>query len=366
MEIKISTDKEKKGNDINIENNTIEENNTFKINTQKISEKNISFVNKEEKIIKKNNIVYKDFPIKKNLDLKLKKQYKSAQKFDNVEILTGTILPDSNLVISGSIEGQLNIYYYYSGEISKHFSLFHEIRSINSIDEKTIIYSSDYSIKAFDISLGKEIWSFYAHETLIIALYFDEKYKNIISCSKNGIINVYDFKRKSFIPYISHFLFDINNIKSTDYNSENKLFYSLEENGSINILNIFNDEEIYKWNLVINDNKPYTISSNLNNINQFIVGFQKGFKIFDTRNFECIEDWTNYIDFKVEKCILDSNNILIQNEFGLILYDYKEKKKIGERLLKNKISFFKFIDKGNNETKIVYGDQQGNIFYSEN
>lgn len=366
MEIKINIDKENNENKINIENKINEENKIDIIQNQKNNEKNIVEEKKEEKIIKKNNIISKAFPIKKDLDLKLKKQYKSAQKFDDLEVITGTILPESNLVIIGNIEGQLNIYYYYSGEISKHFSLFHEIRNINSIDEKTIIYSSDYSIKEFDITLGKEVFSFYAHDTPIISLYYDEKYKNIISCTKNGIINVYDFKQKSFIPYISHFLFDVKNIISTDYNVENKFFYSLEEKGNINIINIFNEEEIYNMNLDINDNKPFTVNVNLNNINQFIIGFQKGFKIFDTRNFECIEDWTNDIDFKVEKCILDNNNILIQNEFGLILYDYKEKKKIGERLLKNKITSFSFIDKGNNETKIVYGDQKGNIFYSEN
>ena len=244
--------------------------------------------------------------------------------------------------------------------------MFHEIKNINSIDKETIIYSSEYSINTFDISLGKIIWTFYAHETNIYSLYYDEINKNIISCTKNGIIHVYDFKRKSSVPHISHFLFDENNIISTDYNSENKFFYSLGENGNINILNIYDNKEIYNYNIDLDKNKPNSISANLNNINQFIIGFERGFKIFDVRNCSCVEDWTNDLDFKVKKCIIDNSNILIQNEFGLILYNYKEKKKIGERILKNKIGFFKFIDNKKGDSKIVYGEEKGNISYSMN
>ena len=197
-------------------------------------------------------------------------------------------------------------------------------------------------------------------------MYYDENNKNIISCTSKGIIHVYDFKRKSTIPYISHFLFDENNIISTDYNSENKFFYSLGENGNINIINIFDNEEIYNYTIDMNRNKPNSISANLNNLNQFIIGFEKGFKIFDVRNFSCVEDWTNDLDFKVKICIIDKSDVLIQNEFGLILYDYKEKKKIGERILKNEIEFFKFINVKKGDTKIVYGDQKGNVSYSMN
>ena len=83
--------------------------------------------------------------------MKLNKKYKSVQKIDDINTITGTILPESNLILTGNIEGRLNIYYYYSGEISKQFSLFHEIRNICPIDKKTIIYSSDYSINIFDV-----------------------------------------------------------------------------------------------------------------------------------------------------------------------------------------------------------------------
>ena len=313
-----------------------------------------------------NNKLSKSFPVKSDIDYKLKKQYKSTQKYDDKEIITGTILPESNLIVTGNNNGQLNIYYYYSGEISKYFSLFHEIKNINAIDKETIIYSSEYSINTFDISLGKNIWTFYAHDTQINSLYYDSNNKNIISCTKNGIIHVYDFKHRSSIPNISHFLFEENNIISSDYNSENKFFYSLGEEGNINILNIFDNEEIYNYNLNINNNRPNSISANLNNLNQFIIGFEKGFKIYDVRSFDFVEDWTKNLEFKVEKCIIDNNNILIQNEFGLILYDYKERKKIGERILKNKIGFFNFIDDKKGDTKIVYGDQIGNVFYSMN
>ena len=195
-------------------------------------------------------------------------------------------------------------------------------------------------------------------------MFFDESYKNIISATKNGIIHSWDFKHKSSIPYISHFLFDENNIISADYNSENKFFYSLGENGNINILNIFEEEELFKWKLDKSQIKPISISANLKNLNQFIVGFEKGFKIFDIRNFGCVEEWINDINFKTEKCIIDSKNIIMQNEQGFLLYDYNERKKIGERLLKDKLGFFSFINYQNEDTKVIYGDQQGNVFYS--
>ena len=294
----------------------------------------------------------------------MNKKYKSVQKYDDISAITGTILPESNLILTGNTEGQLNIYYYYSGEISKQFSLFHEIKNINPVDKKTIIYSSDYSINTFDVELGKIIWAFYAHDTNINSLFFDEKYQNIISSTKHGIIHVWDYKHKSSIPFISHFLFDETNIISSDYNSEIKFFYSLGEKGDINILNIFEDEEIYKWKLDKNESRPNSINANLKNLNQFIIGFEKGFKIFDIRNFGVVEDWTDDLNCRIEKCIIDNNHILAQNELGIMLYDYKEKKKLGERLLKDKIGFFSFINYQNEETKIIYGDQIGNVFYS--
>ena len=306
----------------------------------------------------------KIFPVKSNLDFKLKKKYKSIQKYNDIEVITGTILPESNFILSGNIDGQLNINYYYSGELSKHFSLFHEIKNINPVDKHTIIYSSDYSINTFDISSGKNIWSFKGHDKIIDSLFFDEKYKNIISSTKDGIIHIWDFNYKTEIPFLSHFLFDENKIISADYNPENKFFYSLGDNNGINILNIFENEDIFQWKIDIIDNKPISINANLSNLNQFIIGFEKGLKIFDLRNCKCIEDWTKILNFKVEKCIIDCNNILLQNEFGLMLYDYKEKKFLGERLLKRKIRFFKFIDYENEETKLIYGDQQGNVYYS--
>ena len=385
-EIQIKTEdkiirNEKKENEKGIIKEKLEEN----IVRNEINEKDISLDNNneikdiveekgqinEEKQQEKNEInfnimnkSFKPFKIKSDIDLKLNKKYKSVQKYDDISAITGTILPESNLILTGNTEGQLNIYYYYSGEISKQFSLFHEIKNINPVDKKTIIYSSDYSINIFDVELGKNIWAFYAHDTNINSLFFDEKYQNIISSTKNGIIHVWDYKHKSSIPFISHFLFDETNIISSDFNKEIKFFYSLGEKGDINILNIFEDEEIYKWKLDKNESRPNSISANLKNLNQFIIGFEKGFKIFDIRNFGVVEDWTDELNCRIEKCIIDNNHILAQNELGIMLYDYKEKKKLGERLLKDKIGFFSFIDYQNEETKIIYGDQIGNIFYS--
>ena len=352
-------------NEINEKVISLDKNNEIKdiveekgqINEEKQQEKNeINF-----NIMNKS---FKPFKIKSDIDLKLNKKYKSVQKYDDISAITGTILPESNLILTGNTEGQLNIYYYYSGEISKQFSLFHEIKNINPVDKKTIIYSSDYSINIFDVELGKNIWAFYAHDTNINSLFFDEKYQNIISSTKRGIIHVWDYKHKSSIPFISHFLFDETNIISSDYNTEIKFFYSLGEKGDINILNIFEDEEIYKWKLDKNESRPNSISANLKNLNQFIIGFEKGFKIFDIRNFGVVEDWTDELNCRIEKCIIDNNHILAQNELGIMLYDYKEKKKLGERLLKDKIGFFSFINYQNEETKIIYGDQIGNVFYS--
>ena len=118
------------------------------LNNETKEEKHIIDENKKDKIIKANlkNKTSKTFPVKSDIDFNLKKQYKSAQKFDDKEVISGTILPESNLIVIGNSNGQLYIYYYYSGEIEKYFSLFHEIKNINSIDKETIIYSSQYSI----------------------------------------------------------------------------------------------------------------------------------------------------------------------------------------------------------------------------
>ncbi len=258
----------------------------------------------------------------------------------------------------------MNTYDYYSGEITKSFSLSSPIENINSINKNLVLYSSDYTINTFNISSEKVISSFYAHETKILNLFYDEKYKNFISCSRNGIVHIWDINQKSEIPIISHFLFDQKKIINADYNKDNKFFYSLGEEGKITILNAYDEEEIYSWEDETKSNKSISIFANLRNINEFIIGYEKGFKIFDVRNFNCIEDWTNSLDFEVHKCIIDSKNILINNDFDIKLYDWKDKKIIEEKKLKDKISFFNFYNYSKNDTRIVYGDEKGNIFYS--
>ena len=63
---------------------------------------------------------------------------------------------------------------------------------------------------------------------------------------------------------------------------------------------------------------------------------------------------------------MDNNYILIENELGIFLYDFNEKKKLEEKLSKDKIEFFNFISYPKEESKIIYGDGNGNIFYSMN
>ena len=68
--------------------------------------------------------------------------------------------------------------------------------------------------------------------------------------------------------------------------------------------------------------------------------------------------------FEVNKCIIDNNNILVQNNFSVKLFDGKEKKLIEERNVKDKIKFFKFYKCLKNDTRITYGNEKGSIFYS--
>jgi WD40 repeat protein len=362
--------KEKNGNksnneDINDVNEKIiiEEKNENKIETNINNEKE----NKKNLEVKDSKrINYKPFPLIPDIDLKLKKKYKSIKKFDNCKLISGTIFQETNLIISGGINGHLNIYDYYSGEIIKSYSLSNPIENINSINKNNlIVYSSDYSINTFNISLGKNISSFYAHDTKILKLFYDEKYKNLISCTRSGIVHTWDINQNSEIPSFSHFLFDQSKIINVDYNENTQFFYSLDEEGKFSILNIYNEEEIYIWEEENKTNKAISISPNLKNLNEFIIGYEKGFKIFDVRNFKCVEDWTNDINFKVNKCFIDRDSILVESELQICLLDYKEKKTIGERKSKDKIEFFNFYKYDKNETRIIYGDEIGNVFYSE-
>ena len=79
------------------------------INKEIKEEKNIINENKKDKIIKAspNNKTSKTFPVKSDINFNLKKQYKSAQKFDDKEAITGTILPESNLIVIGNGNGPI-------------------------------------------------------------------------------------------------------------------------------------------------------------------------------------------------------------------------------------------------------------------
>ena len=348
----------------NIQDKKVKDKQTDSIENKQ-SEDNNKIETEKEKYINNGSLISKPFPINPNLDFKLKKQYNSVKKYENHKLVSGTILPDPNVIISGGINGHLNIYDYYLGEIKKTYSLSCPVENINSINNKNLIlYSSDYSINTFNTSLGQNISSFYAHETKIFKLFYDEKFKNIISCTKGGIIHIWDINQKLEIPTISHFLFDQNNIINVDYNKDIHFFYSLDNEGKISILNAYNDEEIYNWKEEDKVKKPISICSNYNNLNEYIIGYEKGFKIFDIRKFSCVEDWTNNIEFEVKKCIMDCSNILIQNDYEIKLFDYKEKKLINERKTKDKIEFFSYYNFSNNDTRIIYGDEKGNIFYS--
>ena len=99
-------------NEINEKVISLDKNNEIKdiveekgqINEEKQQEKNeINF-----NIMNKS---FKPFKIKSDIDLKLNKKYKSVQKYDDISAITGTILPESNLILTGNTEGQLNIYY---------------------------------------------------------------------------------------------------------------------------------------------------------------------------------------------------------------------------------------------------------------
>ena len=388
IENKIQTEEEnaKLNNEIKEDNNNNNKVETKKLNDNEIknmdiiidinNEKEIKNENKKEEKNNKigkynnaNNMISNSFKVFSDFNLKLKKQYKSVKKYDNTILTSGTILPDSNLIISSGINGYLNAYDYYSGEITKSYSLSCPIENINSINKNNlIVYSSDYSINTFNISLGKNISSFYAHDTNILNLFYDEKTKNFISCNERGIIHLWDINQKYEIPIISHYLFGQNKIINVDYNSDTQYFYSLDDQGKVTIINIYNDEEL---NFVVNDNdnnnklnKPISICSNLKNLNEVIIGYEKGFKIFDVRNTKCIEDFNNIFNFKINKCIMDTNNILIQNEYELKLFDYKEQKIISERNSKDRIKFFNFYNFSKDDTRILYGDEKGNIFYS--
>jgi WD40 repeat protein len=342
-------DKDKKNEIENDNENKIEENKNSKI----------------QKYNNKGNIISKPFPVAKEIDLSLKKKYKSVIKYDDSELLSGALYLEKNFIISGGVNGHLNIYDYYTGDITKTFSLPTPIENIESINKNNlIIYSSNYSIGTFNISSGKNISSFYAHENRIFNLFYDDQSKNIISCTQKGIIHIWDINQKIQIPILSHFLFDQNFVTNVDYNKDIKFFYSLDEEGNISIFNIYNDEEVYTWTESDSSNRPISICANHKNLNEFIIGYEKGFKIFDIRNYNCVEDWTDVMDFEVNKCIIDNNNILIQNNFSVKLFDGKEKKLIEERNVKDKIKFFKFYKCLKNDTRITYGNEKGSIFYS--
>ena len=97
---------------------------------------------KEEKI---NLEEIKDNEIKeiKNLIKEEKNEIKD-EKMNNFGNIISKYFPINNIIVSRGIDGHLNIYDYYSGEITKYFSLSCPIENINSINKNnTIIYSSN-------------------------------------------------------------------------------------------------------------------------------------------------------------------------------------------------------------------------------
>ena len=77
-----------------------------------------------------------------------------------------------------------------------------------------------------------------------------------------------------------------------------------------------------------------------------------------------MEDYSDSIDFKVNKCVIDASNSLLVNEYGLEIFDYKDKKIISERKSEDRIEFLNFYNYSKDDTRIIYGDEKGNIFYS--
>ena len=340
----------------------IKENDENNINNNTISSED----NNEDDISNNNNFI-KTFPIKSNINFDLNKEYKRVNKFNEKSITSGTILQGINLIIAGAIDGHLNIYDYYSGEITKIFLLSCPINNICSINTMSLIaYSSNCSINIFNTDYGKNIFSYFAQEKEVMNFFFNENNNKIISCSNNGIINVWNIEQKSSFPDNTHFLFDVNKLNYVDYNSETNLFYCLDDSGKISIFDVNeNDDNIINFEIEKNYNVNF-ISCNPKNLNEFILGCDNGFKIFDIRNnSKCVENFSGgEFDMNVKKCILDNEIILMQNENVIKLVDYNSKSVIKEIKPSAKIEFFNIYNLSKGKTRTIYGCENGDLFYS--
>ena len=167
------------------------------------------------------------------------------------------------------------------------------------------------------------------------------------------------------------FFFDQNKIISSFYNEENSLYYSLDDCGFISINHIkTRKDKIYKGQLnnINNKNKPISIFNDYYNINQFIIGYEKGIKIFDLRNFKLINEFNE--GENVNYIINDSTKFILFNNYYMDVYNYDFEK--GSLEIREKLNDFGKISyvKGNiispNEIFIFIGNENGDLIYFPN
>ena len=115
-------------------------------------------------------------------------------------------------------------------------------------------------------------------------------------------------------------------------------------------------------------NKPLCICNDYSNINQFIIGYEKGIKIFDLRNFQIINEINEGENIKY--LINDTQKFIMFNNFYMDIYNYnyeKRKLEIREKLNNfGKITYIKVYCISSDNIFIFLGNENGDLFYFPN
>lgn len=258
--------------------------------------------------------------------------------------------------------------------MQKEFFFPLPITSMTSLNASSIIaLSQGDSATIINFQLSKTVSHFYASPTPIMNLFSYHIANLLITDSSDGVINFWDTGKLSKIPTNSSFLLNEEPVISSDYNSDSSLYYALDAQGKayLNSVKSYCDD-IFEGNVWEEyKEKPIFIKGDRVNFNQFVVGYEKGIKYFDIRNFKCVKELNN--GNNVMNIVNDSKEVLIIEKNNIELWNLNMNESSNEGGLLQKWTQFNnivhsnfniFYHNNEKNSMIILGMYNGDVYYS--
>lgn len=272
-------------------------------------------------------------------------------------------MPDSQLLLTGSNEGNLKIYDVKTGGVKRLLQVTNlGLTSITELNDSNsvIVGSANNKIYIVNTTLGKATSSFDAHEDSVVGVFYSQKLNKIISDGKDSVYKIWDVNKK--IPLQSYFDTD-SPIITCDYRDEDGMHMCIDSDGAFALRNMVTDKIVLKFNMDYSN--FYCARFDPTDLNKYYIANETSLDIFDLRMNRLVESISDWNDAKL--FTNEGNYFLVadQENDALSLREYGN---YGDYLSKfeklGKVSHIRYRNIKNKQMQVIIcGNKDGDVFY---